>query len=69
MATDKNKKSPDNKSPEKKNNDAKILTKINDISSFISKSIEDLEKIAKNKGFEKSESMIDSSLKPLTLNV
>ena len=52
-----------------KNNDAKILTKINDISSFISKSIEDLEKIAKNKGFEKSESMIDSSLKPLTLNV
>ena len=26
-----------------KNNDAKILTKINDISSFISKSIEDLE--------------------------
>ena len=25
MATDKNKKSPDNKSPEKKNNDAKIL--------------------------------------------
>jgi hypothetical protein len=52
-----------------KNNDAKILTKINDISSFISKSIEDLEKITKNKGFEKSESMIDPSLKPLTLNV
>lgn len=52
-----------------KNNDAKILTKINDISSFISKSIEDLEKIAKNKGFEKSEVLTDPSLKPLTLNV
>lgn len=52
-----------------KNNDAKVLTKINDISSFISKSIEDLEKIAKNKGFDKSESVIDPNLKPLTLNV
>jgi hypothetical protein len=52
-----------------KNNDAKVLTKINDISSFISKSIEDLEKIAKNKGFDKSESLIDPNLKPLTLNV
>ena len=52
-----------------KNNDAKILTKISDISSFISKSIEDLEKIAKNKGFEKSETLTDPSLKPLTLNV
>ena len=47
-----------------KNNDAKVLTKINDISSFISKSIEDLEKIAKNKGFDKSESIIDPTLKP-----
>ena len=52
-----------------KNNDAKILTKINDISSFISKSIEDLEIIAKKKGFDKTESLIDPSLKPLTLNV
>jgi hypothetical protein len=52
-----------------KNNDAKILTKINDISSFISKSIEDLEVIAKKKGFDKNEALIDSSLKPLTLNV
>ena len=52
-----------------KNNDAKILTKINDISSFISKSIEDLELIAKKKGFDKNETMIDPSLKPLTLNV
>jgi hypothetical protein len=52
-----------------KNNDAKILTKINDISSFISKSIEDLEVIAKKKGFDKNETLIDASLKPLTLNV
>lgn len=52
-----------------KNNDAKILTKINDISSFISKSIEDLERIAKSKGLDKSEALIDPALKPLTLNV
>lgn len=52
-----------------KNNDAKILTKINDISSFISKSIEDLEMIAKKKGFDKTDALIDPSLKPLTLNV
>lgn len=52
-----------------KNNDAKVLTKINDISSFISKSIEDLEKIAKNKAFDKSDSIIDPNLKPLNLNV
>ena len=52
-----------------KNTDAKILEKINDISSFISKSIEDLEKIAKNKSFDKSEALIDPTLKPLTLNV
>lgn len=52
-----------------KNNDAKVLTKINDISSFISKSIEDLERIAKNKGLDKNETLIDASLKPLTLNV
>ena len=49
-----------------KNNDAKILTKINDISSFISKSIEDLEAIAKKKGFDKNETLIDPSLKPLS---
>lgn len=52
-----------------RNTDAKILTKIGDISSFISKSIEDLESIAKKKGFDKSEAIIDPTLKPLTLNV
>jgi hypothetical protein len=52
-----------------RNTDAKILTKIGDISSFISKSIEDLESIAKKKGFDKTEAVIDPTLKPLTLNV
>jgi hypothetical protein len=51
------------------NSDAKILTKIKDISSFISKSIEDLEIIAKAKGFEKSEMTFDPALKPLVLSV
>lgn len=32
-----------------KNSDAKILTKINDISGFMNKSIEDLERITKDK--------------------
>jgi hypothetical protein len=45
-----------------RNTDAKILTKIGDISSFISKSIEDLESIAKKKGFDKTEAVIDLSL-------
>lgn len=52
-----------------RNNDAKILTKIADISSFISKSIEDLECISKKKGFDKQEAVVDPTLKPLTLNV
>lgn len=42
-----------------RNNDAKILTKISDISSFISKSIEDLEQVAKKKGFDKQDAIID----------
>jgi len=52
-----------------KNIDAKVCSKINDISSFISKSIEDLEKIAKSRGFDKAEAFIKPDLKPLTLNV
>ena len=51
------------------NNDAKVLPKINDISSFISKSIEDLERIAKAEGFDKKDAFVDPALKPLTLNV
>ena len=52
-----------------RNSDAKILTRINDISNFISRSIEALERIAKSKGFDKNEVGIDPSLKPLNLNV
>ena len=52
-----------------KNSDAKILTRINDISQFISRSIEALERIARCKGFDKNDVGIDPSLKPLNLNV
>ena len=52
-----------------KNSDAKILTRINDISQFISRSIEALERIAKCKGFDKNDVGIDPGLKPLNLNV
>ena len=52
-----------------KNTDAKIWAKINDISSFISKSIEDLEKITSAKVFDKADAFIKSDLKPLTLNI
>ena len=52
-----------------RNADAKILTRINDISDFMSKSIEDLERITKMKGFEKQEQQIDPQLTPLSLNV
>jgi hypothetical protein len=46
-----------------------VLSKINDISTFITKSIEDLERIAKAEGFDKNDAYVDPSLKPLTLNV
>ena len=52
-----------------RNTDAKILTRINDISQFISRSIEALERIAKCKGFDKNDIGIDPQLKPLNLNV
>ena len=51
------------------NADAKILSKIQDVSQFISKSIDDLEKIAGAKGFDKGSTLISKDLKPLTLNV
>lgn len=37
-----------------RNSDAKILTKINDISDFMNKSIEDLEKITRIKTLDRS---------------
>ena len=49
--------------------DAKILTKITDISEFIQKSIENLEHISLAKGFEKKDTEIDPALKPLALHV
>ena len=53
-----------------RNNDAKILTKIGDISEFMSKSIEDLERITKMKGFDKADcNTADPALQPLSLNV
>ena len=52
-----------------KNIDAKICAKINDISSFISKSIEDLERIAKSKGFDKNEAYIKPELNEDTVLV
>lgn len=51
------------------NNDAKILTRIGDVSDFMSKSIEDLERITKMKGFDKHDAGIDPSITPLSLNV
>lgn len=51
------------------NTDAKVLTRINDISQFISRSIEALERIAKCRGFDKNDVGIDPALKPLNLNV
>ena len=52
-----------------RNSEAKVLSKISDISSFMNKSIEDLEKITKMRGFEKQDLAIDQSLHPMTLNV
>ena len=49
--------------------DAKVLTKITEVSEFIQKSVENLEQIAKAKGFDKADTQIDSSLTPLSLNV
>jgi hypothetical protein len=42
-----------------RNSDAKILTKINDISDFMNKSIEDLEKITRVKTLDRQECQIN----------
>ena len=52
-----------------RSSDAKVLTKITEVSEFIQKSIENLEQIGKAKGFDKADTQIDSSLTPLSLNV
>ena len=51
-----------------RNSDAKILTKINDISDFMNKSIEDLEKITRVKTLDRQECQISQNLIPLSLN-
>ena len=51
-----------------KNSDAKILTKINDISGFMNKSIEDLERITRDKA-SIEDIHLSESLAPLTLNI
>jgi type I site-specific restriction endonuclease len=51
-----------------RNSDAKILTKINDISDFMNKSIEDLEKITRIKQLDRQSCMINPGLNPLSLN-
>lgn len=45
-----------------RNSDAKILTKINDISEFMNKSIEDLEKITRIKSLDRASCQISASL-------
>ena len=52
-----------------RSSDAKMLTKITEVSEFIQKSIENLEQIGKAKGFDKADTQIEPSLTPLSLNV
>ena len=50
-------------------NDAQILQKIQDITTFLHKSFTDLDAITKNQVTQKSEIFIDQSFKPLSLNI
>ena len=54
---------------QERGSDAKVLTKIVDISEFIQKSILNLEHISKAKGFDKDDCQINPGLKPLSLHV
>lgn len=51
------------------NSDAAVLSKIQDITNFVSKSIENLEGIGKSKGFDKNEIYIEASMRPLSMHV
>jgi hypothetical protein len=51
------------------NNDAQILQKIHDITTFLHKSFTDLDIITKKQISQKSEIFIDPNFKPLSLNV
>lgn len=50
-------------------NDAQVLQKIQDITTFLHKSFTDLDTITKNQVMQKSEIFIDQSFKPLSLNI
>ena len=50
-------------------NDAQMLQKIQDITTFLHKSFTDLDNITKNQVMQKSEIFIDQSFKPLSLNI
>jgi len=50
-------------------NDAQILQKISDITTFLHKSFTDLDILTKNQVTQKSEIYIDQNFKPLSLNV
>lgn len=51
------------------NNDAQILQKIHDVTTFLHKSFTDLDIITKKQISQKSEIFIDPNFKPLSLNV
>lgn len=51
------------------NNDAQILQKIHDVTTFLHKSFTDLDIITKKQIYQKSEIFIDPNFKPLSLNV
>ena len=51
------------------NNDAQILQKIQDITTFLHKSFTDLDTITKAQVEQKSDIYIESTFKPLTLNI
>ena len=52
-----------------RSSDAKILTKITDITEFVQKSFANLDHAQKAKGFEKADTEIDPTLKPLSMHV
>ena len=50
-------------------NDAQVLQKIQDVTTFLHKSFTDLDAITKNQVSQKGEIFIDQSFKPLSLNI
>lgn len=50
-------------------NDAQILQKIQDITTFLHKSFSDLDSVTKNQVIQKGQIYLEETYKPLTLNV